>query len=36
MDLADDLYALDENGLAKALDMGAMMEVEDDETDTDG
>jgi len=36
MNLADDLYALDENGLAKALDAGAMMEVEDDETNTDG
>lgn len=36
MDLADDLYALDENGLAKALSAGALMEVEDDETATDG
>ena len=33
-DLADDFYALDENGLAKALGAGAMIEVQDDETDT--
>jgi hypothetical protein len=36
MDLADDLYALDESGLAKALSAGAMMEVEDNETNADG
>jgi hypothetical protein len=36
MDLADDLYALDKNGLAKALGAGAMMEIEDDENDTGG
>jgi len=36
MNLADDLYALDESGLAKALSAGAMMEVKDDETNTDG
>ena len=36
MDLADDLYALDASGLAKALGAGAIMEVEDDETDTGG
>ncbi len=34
LNLADDFYALDENGLAKALGAGAMIEVQDDETDT--
>ncbi len=35
MDLAEDFYALDENGLAKALGAGAMIEVQDDATETD-
>ncbi|MFM8606854.1 MAG: type II toxin-antitoxin system RelE/ParE family toxin [Hyphomicrobiales bacterium] len=36
MNLADDLYALNENGLAKALGAGALIEVQDDDTEADG